>query len=240
MLKVNCLAKSIRGKQILKDLSFEIDHGKIAIFLGGSGVGKSTLLRVLNNLEGYEYGYFTLDGTPLNLELVSRNHAVGMVFQHFNLFEHMNVEDNIVLPLTVCKGINKEMAGNIARQLLKRYGLQDHFKAKISQLSGGQKQRLAIARTLSLDPKIICLDEPTSALDPRLTNQVAQYIKELAAENRIILLTTHDMGLVEQLEGQLFLMKDGTIVERGSKSELLASPLLYPKLHQFLAGADPV
>jgi len=236
MLKVNHLSKTIQHKKILHDLNFEIDHGKIGIFLGGSGVGKSTLLRVLNNLENYDSGTFLLDESTLNLRNVNHDHTVGMVFQHFNLFEHLNAEDNIISTLVHCKGLDKKEAKQIASHLLKRYGLQDHAHSAISHLSGGQKQRLAIARTLAVDPKIICLDEPTSALDPRLTGQVAQFITELAAENRIILLTTHDMNLLEQLDGHLFLMEAGSISEKTTKSEWLSNPLLYPKLNNFLKG----
>lgn len=236
MFKVNKLSKTIRGKRILKDLSFEIPHGKIAVFLGRSGVGKSTLLRILNNLESYDNGSFSLDDVPLNLANINHTHTIGMVFQQFNLFENLSAEDNIIFTLTSCRGLHKEEAKPITSQLLERYGLQDHSKAYISQLSGGQKQRLAIARTLSVDPKIICLDEPTSALDPKLTNQVANYITELAEEDRIVLLTTHDMDLLKQLDSHLFLMDDGAIIESVSKSECMASPTAYPKLQAFLKG----
>lgn len=236
MFKVNHLSKTIRNKKILNDLNFEVDHGKIAIFLGGSGVGKSTLLRVLNNLESFDTGSFFLDGSPINPADVNRTHTIGMVFQHFNLFEHLTAEDNIILTLTTCKGIDKKEAEHIAEKLLKRYELLDKSKSKISNLSGGQKQRLAIARTLAVDPKIICLDEPTSALDPRLTGQVAKFITELAAENRIVLLATHDMNLLERLDGHLFLMEEGSIIENGSKKECFANQADRPKLQNFLKG----
>ncbi|MDP1879401.1 MAG: ATP-binding cassette domain-containing protein [Parachlamydiaceae bacterium] len=236
MFKVKNLSKTIRNKKILKDLNFEIDHGKIAIFLGGSGAGKSTLLRILNNLENYDSGSFSLDDTLLNLENVNHSHTIGMVFQHFNLFENLNAEDNIIYTLIHCKGLTKDKAKAITEQLLLRYGLQDHAKSSVNNLSGGQKQRLAIARTLAVDPQIICLDEPTSALDPRLTNQVAKYITELAAENRVVILTTHDMNLLEQLEGHLFLMENGMIIENALKSNCMSNPKSYPKLHAFLKG----
>lgn len=236
MLKIHHLSKTIQEKKILKNLDFEIDHGKIAIFLGGSGAGKSTLLRVLNNLENYETGSFSLDGSTLNLKKVHQTHTIGMVFQHFNLFENLNAEDNIILTLTHGKGLKKNEAQAIANNLLERYGLKDKSKSYVSRLSGGQKQRLAIARTLAMDPKIICFDEPTSALDPKLTNQVAKFITELAAENRIVILTTHDMNLLEQLDGVLFLMEEGSISESTSKKECMAHPSLYPKLHNFLQG----
>lgn len=236
MFEVNHLSKTINNKKILKDLCFQVDHGKIAIFLGGSGAGKSTLLRILNNLETYDDGSFTLDSAPLILADVNRTHTVGMVFQHFNLFEHLNVEDNIILTLIHCKKMAKEAAQHICDQLLERYGLQDKAKAPTSRLSGGQKQRLAIARTLAVDPKIICLDEPTSALDPRLTSQVAKFIVELSSENRILILTTHDMQLLEELDGHLFLMEEGSIVEQAPKSLCMSQPSAYPKLQNFLKG----
>lgn len=236
MLKVSHLSKTVHHKTILKDVSFEANHGRISIFLGGSGVGKSTLLRVLNHLESYDSGTFTLDGAPLNLAHVNRDHTVGMVFQHFNLFDHINVEDNIILTLTKCKGMNKEEAKQVSDKLLERYGLLEKATTSTRRLSGGQKQRLAIARTLAVNPKIICLDEPTSALDPKLTAQVAKYIAELTAENRIVLLATHDMNLLEQLDGDLFLMEKGSIIERTSKKEWMANVDSYPHLHSFLKG----
>jgi len=236
MFKVVELSKSVQTKKILKGVNFEVSRGEVAIFLGGSGVGKSTLLRILNNLESYDSGVFFLDGVMLNLSTVNRNHTVGMVFQHFNLFENLSVENNIIFTLIHCKNIDKKEAKNSTAQLLKRYGLEDYAKVNVANLSGGQRQRLAIARTLAVNPAIICLDEPTSALDPRLTNQVAQYIKELTAENRIVLLTTHDMKLLEQLEGRIFLMEEGSIVESTSRSAYKDQPDSYPKLQTFLKG----
>lgn len=228
MLEVRGLTKRIKGKTILKDIGFEVHRGKIGIFLGGSGAGKSTLLRVLNNLESYDAGSFSLDKEKLDLTCVNRNRTVGIVFQHFNLFEHLSVEENITLALVQCQGVGKEEALAIAYLQLEKYGLEDKAKEGVHRLSGGQKQRLAIARTLALNPKIVCLDEPTSALDPRLTNQVATIISELASENRIILLTTHDMKLLGQLDGLLHLMEHGEIVERGKSS--------LPKLRSFIEG----
>lgn len=236
MFKVRHLSKKIHNKSILNNLNFEINHGEIAIFLGESGAGKSTLLRILNNLESYESGEFSLDDVMLDLKNVNKDHTVGMVFQHFNLFEHLNVEENITLALTKCKDMSKQEAIVIAHSLLECYGLLDKAKDRIHKLSGGQKQRLAIARTLALDPKIICLDEPTSALDPRLTMQVAQFISALSADNRIVLLTTHDMHLVEQLDGQLFLMEKGEITATTSKKECMSSPLSHAKLQSFFQG----
>lgn len=227
MLKVSQLSKKIQGKQILNDVSFEVSSHQIAIFLGGSGVGKSTLLRVLNGLETYDSGFFQLEDP---------SHTVGMVFQDFNLFEHLNAEENITLALRKSKKINSKEASLIAGNLLNRYGLHDKAKASVRTLSGGQKQRLAIARTVALDPKVICMDEPTSALDPHLTHQVAQYITELAEEGRTILLTTHDLELLNHLNGNLFLMEAGAITESASNKEWLSNEQAFPKLHQYLNG----
>lgn len=235
MFRVQQLTKSIRGRTIIRELNFEIGHGQVAVFLGASGVGKSTFLRILNNLETYDSGSFSLDGQSMDLKRAC-NHTFGMVFQHFNLFEHLSVEDNIILPLVKCRNKTKQEAAEIAFRLLERYGIADKAKIKSSKLSGGQKQRLAIARTLALDPKIVCLDEPTSALDPRLTAQVASYIKELTRENRIVLLTTHDIKLVEQLEGQLFLMEEGKIVETAPKGACFVQGRTHTKLQNFLNG----
>lgn len=202
MLKVKNLSKKISGKMLLNNVSFTLEPGQIAILTGPSGGGKSTLLRVLNGLEKYDSGTF---------ELSSPVDGIGMVFQHFNLFEHLTVEENITLPLRKCKGKSHEEAKLIAHELLLRYELQDKVNIRVHKLSGGQKQRLAIARTLALNPTVICMDEPTSALDPRLTKQVASYICELAAEGKGVLLATHDVGLLEHLNGQHFVMDNGSM-----------------------------
>lgn len=236
MFKVNHLSKKAGDKVILKDVNFEIDHGQIGIFLGGSGVGKSTLLRILNNLEACQTGTFTLDNTPLNLSEVNKNHTVGMVFQHFNLFENLSVEENITLALTKLKGMNRDEAASVASKLLERYSLADKSQNSIKKLSGGQKQRLAIARTIALNPKIICLDEPTSALDPRLTAQVSHYISDLAKDQRIVLLATHDTDLIKKLNGKIFFMQGGTIVETATTSDYTTNPSKYPLLCHFLTG----
>lgn len=236
MFKVQNLSKTILEKVIFKNISFEVDHGQIAIFLGGSGVGKSTLLRILNHLEGYNEGKFFLDDTELNLADVNKNHTVGMIFQHFNLFEHLSVEENITLALTKVKKKTADEACEIARQLLLKYGLADKGKGSIHKLSGGQKQRLAIARTLALDPKIICFDEPTSALDPFLTGQVAGFISDLAKEGRIVLLTTHDKNLVDQLDGKLMLLQQGEIIESVLKRDFDENPGGWKRLERFLKG----
>lgn len=227
MLVVNDLSKAINSKPILKGISFTVKRGEIAIFLGGSGVGKSTLLRVLNGLETYDSGSISFDDKPL------KDH-IGLVFQHFNLFEHLTVQENITLALCKVKKMEKNAALDIAKALLERYGLSDKARASVKKLSGGQKQRLAIARALALNPEILCLDEPTSALDPSKTRDVADEITDLACDNRIVLLSTHDTALLDLLDATIFLMHEGTIVQSCTTSQYKKAPHEYLKLKQFL------
>lgn len=234
MLTVKNLKKKIGAKEILKGISFELTKGQIGIFLGGSGVGKSTLLRILNNLESYDSGEFTFAGKTLDLENVNHDHTVGMVFQHFNLFEHLTVLENITLALIKLQGKTKQEARVIATMLLARYGLAEKADLSIHQLSGGQKQRLAIARMIALNPQVICLDEPTSALDPQLTHQVAAFIGEMAKDERVVLITTHDMNLVTQLDGVMFLMQHGEIVESVISKTYNQNPDAYPLIQSFV------
>jgi ABC-type polar amino acid transport system ATPase subunit len=231
MLEISKISKYFGTKQVLKDISLTVQPGQIAFLLGPSGVGKSTLLRVLNNLETIDSGSVQLDGKPLKpLE-------VGMVFQQFNLFEHMTVETNITFPLTKVAQKTPQEAHIIAHDLLARYGLEDKAHLYIASLSGGQKQRLAIARSLAMKPKVMCLDEPTSALDPLLTNYVAQAIQDLARDGYIVLVASHDIGLLSQLESTIYLMKSsGEIAQTGSSKDFKAHPDTFPLIRQFVEG----
>lgn len=237
MLKIENLNKSFGNRKILDTVSLTVGKGEIAILLGQSGVGKSTLLRVLNNLEKPDSGSITLDGKPLDLDKISQTHTVGMVFQQFNLFDHLSVEENITLALEKVAGKSKAEAHTIAMQLLKHFGLEDKAKMYVSQLSGGQKQRLAIARTLALKPKVVCLDEPTSALDPLLTSYVAQNIQQLANEGYIVLVASHDVALLDKLKCTIYLMQSGKIVESASSDEFKNNKGKYPNLAQFVLGS---
>lgn len=229
--------RGISKLPILKNISFSVGRGEVAIFLGSSGAGKTTFLRALNHLERVDGGGCLLDGVPLDLSLVGKKATIGMVFQHFNLFEHLSVEENIMLALMEQQGKSKEKALLIANGLLEKYHLADKAKLNVKKLSGGQKQRLAIARAVALKPEIICLDEPTSALDPFLTLEVAKYIKDLASQNHIVLITTHDMGLVKALEAKIFYLQAGGIVESGYKKEIEVDPDSYPLLANFMRGS---
>lgn len=232
MLTINSLSASFGSKKILNNISLTVKRGEVALLIGASGTGKSTLLRVLSNLETYNKGSITLDNTTINHNM----HTVGMVFQQFNLFEHLNVTENITLALEKTAHKTTKEAHTIAKKLLEQYGLAHKASSYIQELSGGQKQRLAIARTLALKPTIICMDEPTSALDPLLAGYVAKNIQELAAQGYIILVASHDTRLLKNITGTIYLMKNGTIVETSSTNDFKKNPAHYKLIEQFIAG----
>jgi len=236
MLKIEKLCKTFDHKKILNNIDLTVHKGEIAVLLGQSGVGKSTLLRVLNALETADTGTILLDGKALDLAKIPHEHTVGMVFQHFNLFEHLTVEQNITLALEKVMGKTDQESILIAQDLLQRYGLEGKNDMYVSQLSGGQKQRLAIARTLALKPKIVCLDEPTSALDPLLTTHVANTIQKLADEGYIVLVASHDVALLERLTCSIYLMQNGSIVESAKSDEFKHYKSKFPLISKFVAG----
>lgn len=236
MLSIKNLSKQFGSKKVIDDVSFSVPQGGIAILLGASGVGKSTLLRVLNNLETIDAGTIRLNEKPLNLASANTEHMCGIVFQQFNLFPHMTVLENITFPLEKTTNVSSQQAHKIAKQLLKRYDLLDKKDTYPSQLSGGQKQRLALARTIALRPRILCFDEPTSSLDPLLTSHVAQTIQELANDGYIILIATHDTALLDKLHCTIYLMDNGKIVETAESQDLAHHPNNYPRISKFIAG----
>lgn len=236
MLIIKNLSKQFHGKKILDNVSLTVAKGSIAMLVGPSGVGKSTLLRVLNNLETIDQGTITLDNKSLDSTKISKEHLCGMVFQGFNLFEHLTVGRNCTIALEKVIGLSATEAKRIAHALLKRYGLLEKADVYPAQLSGGQKQRLAIARTIAIKPKIICFDEPTSALDPLLTSYVAKNIQELAHEGYIILIASHDTALIDKLDCMIYLMDKGHIVQQAPSREFLKNKSSYPLLAQFVAG----
>jgi ABC-type polar amino acid transport system ATPase subunit len=238
MLKINHITKSFAAKKILNDISLTVNKGEIALFLGPSGVGKSTLLRIFNNLETIDSGSLSLDDKELNLATINTTHTVGMVFQHFNLFDHLTVEQNITLPLERVLKKNKQQAQQQASALLKQYDLLEQKDKYAYQLSGGQKQRLAIVRALAMGPRIICLDEPTSALDPVLTAYVANNIQQLAHDGYIVLVATHDTDLLKKLNCTIYLMSEGCIIETAQSNELRANPDKFARITRFIAGDE--
>jgi len=236
MLSIKNLTKSFGDKKILDSVNLDVRRGEIAVLLGASGVGKSTLLRVLNNLEIADAGEIRLGDELIDLSTINQRHLSGMVFQQFNLFEHLTAEQNIRIGLEKGAGFPSREAQEVAQRLLREYGLADKAKSYVSQLSGGQKQRLAIARALALRPQIICLDEPTSALDPLLTNYVAEMIQALARQGYIVLVATHDTTLLERLSCTIYLMSNGKIIESASSREFYAHKENFPQIARFVSG----
>lgn len=218
-------------------MSFSVARGEIALLLGPSGVGKSTLLRILNNLTSVDSGTITLDNKPLDLNTVNKTHTVGMVFQQFNLFEHLTVEQNITLALEKVVGNTHQQATSLAHNLLTHYGLDQKADVYVSQLSGGQKQRLAIARTVALKPTIICMDEPTSALDPLLTTHVANTITTLADEKYIVLIASHDTMLLEKLDCTIYLLEEQGIAQTALSRDFRDNPAQFPLIYSFVKGS---
>ncbi|PID71649.1 MAG: ABC transporter [Desulfobulbus propionicus] len=227
ILKVTDIQKSFNGNSILKGVSIELNKGEIIILIGPSGGGKSTLLQCINCLVIPDGGTIELEGQQIDFgnktDLYQLRQDVGMIFQDFNLFDHLTALDNITIALRKVKKIDKNEAERRAREELEQVGLADKADLYPAQLSGGQKQRVAIARALAMDPKILLLDEPTSALDPDLIGEVISVIKTLAKKGMTMIMATHQISLISTLANHILFMEYGAIVEAGSPEELLAS-----------------
>ena len=226
-ISVHNLKKNFGKLEVLKDISIEIREGEVVCMIGPSGSGKSTFLRCLNRLEKITSGHVVVDGHPIsdpntNINKVREN--IGMVFQHFNLFPHLTVKENITLAPTELKLMGKEEAGRKALELLARVGLADKAEAYPGQLSGGQKQRVAIARSLAMNPDIMLFDEPTSALDPEMVGEVLEGMKQLAADGMTMVVVTHEMGFAREVADRVVFMDDGYIVEEGTPDEVFGNP----------------
>lgn len=230
MLIVNHIEKKFHNKKIINDVSFQVAPGQIIVLLGQSGVGKSTMLRVLCNLEQASAGSLMLDDASIDYS------KVGMVFQDFNLFAHVTVEQNLMLALVHVAKKTEQEAKTIAHHMLQRFDMLSKAASYPVALSGGQKQRVALARALCMNPKVLCLDEPTSALDPQLTTQVAQIITQLAQQNIMIIIATHDIGLLESLDCTIHLMQDGKIIETATTQQLKKSAESFEKIKNFMQG----
>lgn len=236
MIEVKNLKKQFGNRVILQDISETISKGEKVVIIGPSGAGKSTFLRCLNLLETPDSGHIYFENQDItdkktNIDLIRRK--MGMVFQHFNLFPHLTVLQNITLSPITLKLMSKDEANQKAFSLLKRIGLEDKADSYPSQLSGGQKQRIAIIRSLAMNPDVILFDEPTSALDPEMVGEVLSLMKDLADEGMTMVVVTHEMGFAKEVATRVMFMNEGIIEEQGSPKEIFEQPKS-PRLQQFL------
>ena len=226
-IKVSNLKKSFGNLEVLKDISTKVTKGEVVCVIGPSGSGKSTFLRCLNKLETVTGGTILIDGNDITSKQININHVrenIGMVFQHFNLFNNLNILDNLTLAPVQLKKCSKSEAVTKAKNMLKKVGLEDKTDSFPSQLSGGQKQRVAIARALCMEPDIMLFDEPTSALDPEMVGEVLQVMKDLAADGMTMVIVTHEMGFAREVADRVIFMDGGYIIEEGTPQEVLLNP----------------
>ena len=227
MIKVENLTKSFGDLEVLKGINQEIKDGEVVVVIGPSGSGKSTFLRCLNLLESPTSGKIFVDDEEITSKKIDINKVredMGMVFQSFNLFNNLNILDNITLAPTLVKKMEKAKAEEKARELLARVGLPDKAEAFPKSLSGGQKQRIAIARALAMNPKVMLFDEPTSALDPEMVGEVLDIMKDLAREGMTMVVVTHEMGFAREVGDRIIFMDGGYVVEEGSPEEIFGNP----------------
>ena len=240
IIKVSNLKKFYKGETIkaLNGVSLDVKRGEVIVIIGPSGCGKSTFLRSLNLLEMPTDGEILLEGVDItdpknNINL--HRQKVGMVFQHFNLFPHMTLLENMTIAPIKLKKIPKEDAEKKARALLKRVGLEDRAEAYPSQLSGGQKQRIAIVRALAMEPDVMLFDEPTSALDPEMVGEVLDVMKELAKEGMTMVVVTHEMGFAREVADTVIFMDEGKISSVGTPEEIFSGNHENARLRDFLS-----
>ena len=249
MIQVHDLKKHYHRGAIkaLDGVTVDINKGDVMVVIGPSGSGKSTFLRSLNLLEEPTGGeiifngvditkkkYKDASGKTVKLDIDGLRQKMGMVFQHFNLFPHMTILDNMTLAPMKVKGISKEEAEKKALELLSRVGLADRAGAYPIQLSGGQKQRVAIVRALAMEPEVMLFDEPTSALDPEMVGEVLDVMKELAQEGMTMVVVTHEMGFAREVGNRVLFMADGQLIEQGSPEDIFDHPT-NPRLKEFLS-----
>ena len=237
MIKVTDLHKSFGDLEVLKGINAEVKEKEVVCVIGPSGSGKSTFLRCLNLLEEITSGEVIIDGESLTNPKININKLrsqVGMVFQHFNLFPHKTVLQNVTLGPLKVKGMETGEADKLGRELLGKVGLSDKTDVYPKSLSGGQKQRVAIARALAMGPKIMLFDEPTSALDPELVGDVLEAMKDLAKEGMTMVVVTHEMGFAKEMGDRVIFMDEGKIMEEGTPYSIFDNPQ-HPRTQSFLS-----
>ena len=237
MISLRSVGKFYGDMQVLSDCSTEVKKGEVVVVCGPSGSGKSTLIKCINGLEPFQQGNITVDGIAVGdpkTNLPKLRSRVGMVFQHFELFPHMTVGENLVLAQTTVLGRRRDDALDQGRRLLERVGLTAHVDKYPSQLSGGQQQRVAIARALAMDPVCMLFDEPTSALDPEMINEVLEVMIKLAQEGMTMIVVTHEMGFARQVAQRVVFMDAGRIVEDAATQEFFTAPRTQ-RAQQFLS-----
>ena len=236
IIRVEDLHKSYGPTQVLKGVSLEIREGEVLVVIGPSGTGKSTMLRCINLLTHPDKGRIWIGDDEITAPHANVNkirERVGMVFQDFNLFNHLNALNNVTIALTKVKKMPKAAAEELARFELDRVGLSDKADLYPAQLSGGQKQRVAIARALAMGPEVMLFDEPTSALDPELIGEVLEVMKKLAKEGMTMIVVTHEMGFAREVSTRMIFMEGGVIAEQGPTQQIFDNPQ-HPRTREFL------
>ena len=227
LIRAEDVRKSFSGKEVLKGINLEIHRGEVVVIIGPSGSGKSTFLRCLNLLEVPTGGHIYFRGVDITDRKVDINlhrQSMGMVFQHFNLFPHMDILKNMTIGPEKLLKKSREEAERYAMELLARVGLADRAHAYPSQLSGGQKQRSAIVRALCMQPEVMLFDEPTSALDPEMVGEVLQVMKDLAREDMTMAVVTHEMGFAKEVADQVVFLDEGILIEQNNPEEFFTNP----------------
>ncbi len=242
MITVNGLCKAFGGEPVLDGVSFSVEKGETVAVIGPSGAGKSTMLRCLIDLETADSGEIRIEDRYLLKEGAYPDEKtrrsvcgkMGMVFQNFNLFPHLTVLDNLILPPINAKKLTRPEAVKKAKELLLKVGLSGKEAARPSELSGGQKQRVAIARALMMEPDMLLFDEPTSALDPQLTGEVLSVIRELSKEHMTMIVVTHEMGFAREVADKILFMGDHVIIEEGTPEDIFEHPK-DPRITEFVS-----
>jgi polar amino acid transport system ATP-binding protein len=237
MVEARKIYKAYAGVEVLKGVDLTVVRGEVTCLIGPSGSGKSTLLRCMNHLEKHDAGELRVDGELVGYEarggklyeltdkkICAERSQIGMVFQRFNLFQHLTVLDNVTIGQIKVRGIDPDTARKKARELLARVGLSEKDKQYPSQLSGGQQQRVAIARALAMEPKLMLFDEPTSALDPELVGEVLDVMKDLAMSGMTMIVVTHEMGFAREVANSVYFLDGGVIEEWGTPADVLGAP----------------